>query len=64
MTRSEKIYRIIDVNLNRATEDLRVIEDAVRFILNDAHLWEEIRDRRHSLVKTVRENSSFDFHKF
>ncbi len=63
MTCSEKIYRIIDVNLNRATEGLRVIEDAIRFILNDAHLWEEIRNIRHSLVKTARESSSFDFHK-
>jgi len=63
MISSEKIYRIIDVNLNRATEGLRVIEDAIRFILNDACLWEEIRDTRHSLVKTVRESSSFDFHK-
>lgn len=63
MISSEKIYRIIDVNLNRATEGLRVIEDAVRFILNDACLWEEIRDIRHSLVKTARESSIFDFHK-
>ncbi len=63
MISSEKIYRIIDVNLNRATEGLRVIEDAIRFILNDAHLWEEIRDVRHSLVKIARENSIFDFHK-
>ena len=51
----EKIYRIIDANLNRATEGLRVIEDVVRFILNNAHLWEEIRNTRHSLVKIMKE---------
>ncbi|MCD6231178.1 thiamine-phosphate pyrophosphorylase [Candidatus Aerophobetes bacterium] len=59
----EKIYRIIDANLNRATEGLRVIEDVVRFILNNAHLWGEIRRTRHSLVKIMKEEASFDFHK-
>lgn len=46
-----KIYRLIDANLNRAREGLRVIEDTVRFILNDTKLYHEIRLLRHRLTE-------------
>ena len=49
--RQEQIYRIIDVNLNRVSEGLRVIEDGVRFILNDSQLAHRARQMRHSLIK-------------
>ena len=32
------IYRILDANLNRAREALRVIEDFARFGMDDPHL--------------------------
>ena len=32
------ILRLIDANLNRAREGLRVIEDYARFVRNDAEL--------------------------
>ncbi len=38
------IYRIIDANLNRASEGLRVIEDGVRFILDDRSFTEELKE--------------------
>ncbi len=44
-----KIKRIIDVNLNRASEGLRVLEDIARFICNAPALTEKIKRERHSL---------------
>lgn len=43
--------RIIDANLNRASEGLRVLEDVARFSFDDARLSQELRTIRHSLVQ-------------
>ncbi len=51
-----KIYRLIDANLNRAREGLRVIEDTARFILNDSKLYRRIRLLRHRLTEITRKN--------
>ena len=53
------IYRIIDANLNRASEGLRVIEDGVRFVLDDRSFTEELKELRHSLAKIVEETPVF-----
>jgi thiamine-phosphate pyrophosphorylase len=45
-----EIYRIMDANLNRAREGLRVLEEVARFILEDAALSSELKDLRHSLA--------------
>ncbi len=42
--------RIIDASINRATEGLRVVEDYVRFALDDAHLTHLIKSVRHDLA--------------
>jgi thiamine-phosphate pyrophosphorylase len=49
----DKIYRIIDANLNRAAEGLRVLEDTVRFIMEDKRLTEKLKNLRHSLLKEI-----------
>lgn len=41
--------RIIDANLNRAREGLRVLEDIARFGLDDAQLALSLKDARHEL---------------
>lgn len=46
------ILRILDASANRAREGLRVIEDYVRFTLDDGHLTEQLKSLRHGL-KTV-----------
>ncbi|MFH1238680.1 MAG: thiamine-phosphate pyrophosphorylase [bacterium] len=46
---NRKIYRIIDANLNRAREGLRVIEDGARFIFNDKALTARLKKIRHEL---------------
>ncbi|HAJ56223.1 MAG TPA: hypothetical protein DCL35_00450 [Candidatus Omnitrophica bacterium] len=43
-------YRIIDANLNRAKEGLRVCEDICRFNLKDARLSAELSRMRHDLT--------------
>jgi thiamine-phosphate pyrophosphorylase len=45
--------RILDANLNRAREALRVMEDAARFGLNDEPLCRDLKNLRHELRATV-----------
>lgn len=40
-------FRIIDANLNRLREGIRVIEDIARYILNDYNLASRLKDLRH-----------------
>lgn len=61
MNISPAIYRIIDANLNRASEGLRVIEDGVRFILNDPSLTEELKKMRHSIIKVIKDVPDFNW---
>ncbi len=49
-----RVLRIIDANLNRASEGLRLLEDVARFILNDAGLSQQLRAMRHSLVEETK----------
>ena len=48
---SLKIYRIIDANLNRVSEGLRVIEDIERFIFEDEEISKKLREIRHKVRK-------------
>jgi thiamine-phosphate pyrophosphorylase len=50
----KSIFRIIDANLNRCREGLRVVEDSLRFILDDKILYKNIRSIRHSIDKILR----------
>lgn len=46
---SDAVYRIIDANVNRAREALRVVEEYARFGLNDAALAETAKVLRHKV---------------
>ncbi len=48
---SPDLFRLLDANLNRASEGLRVLEDIARFITEDRALSMELRDVRHSLAQ-------------
>ena len=48
----EKIYRIIDANINRAMEGIRVCEEIARFILDDKKLTSFAKNLR-SLLKSA-----------
>lgn len=45
----EKIDRIIDANINRLKEGLRVCEEIARFILESRTLTEELKATRHKI---------------
>jgi thiamine-phosphate pyrophosphorylase len=44
------VIRILDANLNRAREAMRVMEEYARFVLNDGGLSQGIKDLRHRLA--------------
>ena len=46
--------RIIDANLNRSSEGLRVLEDVARFLLNDAELCQRLRTLRHEMARETK----------
>ena len=43
------MFRIIDANLNRATEALRVLEEIARFKFDDKKMSEELKNLRHKI---------------
>jgi len=45
-----QVMRIVDANLNRSRESLRVLDDYCRFIRNDRLLTEIVKQLRHDLV--------------
>lgn len=49
-----QVARVLDVNLNRAREGLRVLDDYCRFALNDAALTERVKSLRHDLVEWMK----------
>jgi len=49
ISRNNSIYRIIDANLNRAKEGLRVCEEITRFILDNHKLTVLFKNLRHKL---------------
>ena len=48
---SSPAFRLIDANLNRASEGLRVLEDVARFVLNDQTFSLECKRARHDLAR-------------
>lgn len=47
------VLRIVDAEANRASEGLRVIEDYVRFVLDDRHLTGLVKQLRHELTAAL-----------
>ena len=47
--------RIIDANLNRTGEGLRLLEELARLTLNDAVLTQQLKNMRHELVRCDRQ---------
>ncbi|MBF0469253.1 MAG: hypothetical protein HQK61_10290, partial [Desulfamplus sp.] len=45
----KKLWRIMDANVNRASEGLRVLEDLVRFKYDNSKLSEKTKQIRHKL---------------
>lgn len=48
-----QVMRIIDANLNRLTEGLRVVEDVLRYARDDAPLQQKLKSMRHRASSAV-----------
>ncbi|MFH1877350.1 MAG: thiamine-phosphate pyrophosphorylase [Candidatus Omnitrophota bacterium] len=48
------VYRIIDANLNRVMEGIRVCEDVIRFSSNNERLTKKLKDLRHDIFNSVK----------
>ena len=59
MTNDERIYRVIDANLNRLKEGLRVVEDVRRYGFDDLALAKKIKNLRHKAKIPQREFLKF-----
>ncbi len=51
--RDNSVYRILDANINRASEGLRVCEEICRFTLDSRSATAGFKNIRHALAKTV-----------
>ncbi len=49
-----KINRILDANINRLKEGLRVCEDVIRFSIDEHCLWLKFKKIRHSLFSELK----------
>src|SRR5213079_407857 len=47
------VLRLLDANLNRAREALRVVEDYARFVLNNDAICGELKQLRHDLATST-----------
>lgn len=50
----KNIYRIIDANLNRAREGVRVVEEVARLYFDDAKMSSKLKTLRHELTKAAK----------
>jgi len=60
MNQKQQLYRIVDANLNRAKEGLRVCEDVARYVWNQKSLTKSFKDVRHELTLAAKK---LDMHK-
>lgn len=49
------VYRIIDANLNRVMEGIRVCEDIVRFTSNDEKVTFKLKSLRHDIFSSIKD---------
>ncbi len=53
MAVDKRFYRVVDANLNRLQEALRVSEDITRYILDSAALVRSLKSARHAVSKLI-----------
>jgi len=49
------VYRIIDANLNRVMEGIRVCEDIIRFSFDNELLTRKLKDLRHDVFDAIKD---------
>ena len=53
-----RVWRVVDANLNRTREGLRVLEDFARFVADDGQTSLQLKSLRHELVAAEKELNS------
>jgi hypothetical protein len=53
----QRLLRAMDANSNRVSEGMRVVEEVVRFVLNESDLTERLKGMRHSVRERTLELS-------
>ena len=48
------VYRIIDANLNRTMEGVRVCEDIIRFSFNNERITRRLKKLRHDIFNSIK----------
>ena len=48
-SKEAKLFRLIDANLNRLREGIRVVEDILRYIEDDGNLAKRLKEVRHKV---------------
>ncbi len=59
--KQKEILRIIDANLNRLLEALRVCEEVTRFILEKRSYTEELKNLRHESARAISASKSLKY---
>ena len=61
MQRSKNgVLRLLDANMNRALEGIRVLEETSRMLFDDCDLTKRIKDTRHALVQIIKDEKDLD----
>ena len=61
MQRSKNgVLRLLDANMNRALEGIRVLEETSRMLFDDCDLTKRIKDTRHALVQIIKHEKDLD----
>lgn len=59
MSLEDSTLRILDANLNRLREGIRVIEDMLRYVFNNKNLALKLKKLRHQCKVSLKENPLF-----
>ena len=57
---TKDILRLLDANMNRAVEGIRVLEETARMVLDDSELTRTLKNIRHDLVRILRNENKLD----
>jgi len=61
MQRSKNgVLRLLDANMNRTLEGIRVLEETSRMLFDDCDLTKRIKDTRHALVQIIKDEKDLD----
>ncbi len=53
MTETNKLYRVLDANANRAREGLRVVEEYLRLVRGSASFSARVKELRHGITAAM-----------